>query len=262
MVNITFLSFSLIYILLLLVLLLMKKSQIPQSRFLLISSIRMTLQLILAGFVLTYIFNHSSAYLTMGYVVVMVGFSVFHVIKRNPWLNKKFRWIVGLSMGLSGVGVTLFFILVVAGENILNPQFTIPLCGMIFGNSLNGITIGLKSFHDQMEGSKTQLDSLINFGAAPKKILAPYVQSALETALLPTLNSMAGMGIVFLPGMMTGQILAGILPRLAILYQISIMIAIATVVCLSVFLALHLGARTLYNKRNRLLCFETRRDMV
>ena len=69
---------------------------------------------------------------------------------------------------------------------------------------------------------------------------------------MPTLNSMVGMGIVSLPGMMTGQILSGTLPTTAILYQIAIMIAICTVVCLSVFGSLYFGYRTLYNDRNQI----------
>ncbi len=77
------------------------------------------------------------------------------------------------------------------------------------------------------------MNALLNIGAAPRDILLPFVRQALETALLPTLNSMMGMGIVSLPGMMTGQILSGTLPMTAILYQIAIMIAICTVVCLA-----------------------------
>lgn len=68
------------------------------------------------------------------------------------------------------------------------------------------------------------------FGAAPKKILMPFVKQSLETAMLPTINSMIGMGVVSLPGMMTGQILSGTLPTTAILYQIAIMIAICIMV--------------------------------
>jgi len=81
--------------------------------------------------------------------------------------------------------------------------------------------------------------------------LRPMVNRALEAALLPTLNSMLGMGIIFLPGMMTGQILSGTLPLTAILYQIAIMIAICTSVCLTVFFTLNLGYKTLYNERNQ-----------
>jgi putative ABC transport system permease protein len=96
------------------------------------------------------------------------------------------------------------------------------------------------------------VETLLNLGVKPRKILLPFSQNALETALLPTLNNMVGMGIISLPGMMTGQILSGTPPTTAILYQIAIMIAIATVVCLATFSALNLGIRTLYNDRNQI----------
>lgn len=91
------------------------------------------------------------------------------------------------------------------------------------------------------------------FGAAPKKILMPFVKQSLETAMLPTINSMIGMGVVSLPGMMTGQILSGTLPTTAILYQIAIMIAICTMVTSSSFGALYFGYRTLYDSKKQII---------
>ena len=142
--------------------------------------------------------------------------------------------------------------MVVVGKSIFNPQYTIPLAGMIMGNSMTGVTLGLKTFNENIRSQRTKIETLLNLGATPKKILLPYVNNAVETALLPTMNSMVGMGIVSLPGMMTGQILSGTLPTTAILYQISIMIAICTSVCLTVFCSLHFGYKTLYNSRNQI----------
>lgn len=100
---------------------------------------------------------------------------------------------------------------------------------------------------------KNRINTLLNLGVEPKDILKPFANNALETALIPTLNSMVGMGIIFLPGMMTGQILSGTLPTTAIMYQIAIMIAICTSVCITVFLSLNLGYKSLYNNRKQLL---------
>ncbi|WP_434297397.1 ABC transporter permease [Clostridium sporogenes] len=97
------------------------------------------------------------------------------------------------------------------------------------------------------------MNTLINLGIEPKDILRPFINNSLETALIPTLNSMLGMGIIFLPGMMTGQILSGTLPITAIMYQIAIMIAICTSVCATVFLSLNLGYKSLYNNRKQFL---------
>ncbi|MCX7615761.1 MAG: ABC transporter permease, partial [Clostridiales bacterium] len=123
----------------------------------------------------------------------------------------------------------------------------------VMGNAMTGTALGIKTFRESFSGQKSKMEALLNIGVNPSKILLPFVNQALETALVPTLNSMLGMGIVALPGMMTGQILSGTLPKTAILYQIAIMIAICTAVCLSVFGSLYLGYKTLYNKKKQIL---------
>ncbi|MEG0379325.1 MAG: ABC transporter permease, partial [Eubacterium sp.] len=193
---------------------------------------------------------------TMLYLACMVGFTIRRTILKAKGINRKFKQAIGFSLALSGLGVILFFVMIVAGKSIFNPQYVIPLSGMIMGNAMTGVSLGIKTFRENLESQQDRIETLLNFGVTPKKILLPLVNQALETALIPTLNSMIGMGIVSLPGMMTGQILAGTLPMTAILYQIAIMIAICTVVCLSVFGSLYLGYRTLYNKRNQILLEE------
>jgi putative ABC transport system permease protein len=186
----------------------------------------------------------------------MTGFAIFMVLKRNKWLNRRFKVITALSLGVSGLSVVAFFITVVVGVSIFNPQYTIPVSGMIIGNAMTGMGLGLKAFNENVTAYRGRIDTLINMGATPRKILTPFVNKSLETALLPTLNSMLGMGIISLPGMMTGQILSGTLPTTAILYQIAIIIAISAVTCLAVFLCLYFGAGTMYNKREQITVYE------
>ena len=181
----------------------------------------------------------------------MIIFSIRRVLSKNKEINKNFKIAVSLSLALSGLFVLIYFVYIVVGESILNPQYTIPIAGMIIGNAMTGVTLALKTFTENIKSQRPKIEALLNLGATPKKILLPYVNNAIETALLPTLNSMLGMGIVSLPGMMTGQILSGTLPTTAIMYQIAIMIAICTTVCLTVFCSLNFGYKTLYNKRNQ-----------
>jgi len=136
--------------------------------------------------------------------------------------------------------------------NFFDARYTIPIAGMIMGNALTGVALGLRAFREKIKTQRIQIDTLLNCGVHPKKILTPFVNSSFETALIPTLNSMLGMGIISLPGMMTGQILSGTAPLTAILYQIAILITIAAVVCLATFCSLFFGFRTLYNKRCQL----------
>jgi len=245
-------QFALIYLLLLVVLFIMKKSKINQTKLLVVASLRMTVQLVLAGFILTFIFENPYPAFTVLYLAVMTAFAIYMVLHKNSSINKKFKWIVSLSLAVSGILIVCFFIMAVVGVSIFNPQYTIPISGMIIGNAMTGVSLGLKTFDESVKAQKNKIDALINIGATPQKILIPFVNQAIETALLPTLYSMVGMGVISLPGMMTGQILSGTLPMTAILYQISIIIAISAVTCLSVFCSLFFGYRTLYNAKNQM----------
>ena len=251
-VEINIAQFALIYLLLLVVLFIMKKSRINQSKLLLIASFRMTVQLVLAGLVLTYILENPHPLFTVAYIIAMTGFATIRVLNQNKELNKKFKLAIGLSLAGAGTLIVFFFVQIVVGMDFFNPQYTIPLSGMIFGNAMTGLSLALKSFNENLKAQRSRVESLLYLGVTPKKILLPFVNNALETALLPTMNRMMGMGIISLPGMMTGQILSGTLPMTAILYQIAIMIAITAVVCLAVFAALIFGYKTLYNDRNQI----------
>lgn len=246
-------QFLLIYALLLIVLLIMKKNKMNQTKLLIVASIRMTIQLIIAGFVITYIFENPHPIFTATYLIAMTLFAVKRVLSTNKDINYKFKVAIGLSLSFSGLSIILFFIYIVVGESIFNPQYVIPISGMIIGNAMTGVSIGVKTFTESIKGQRARMEALLNIGVTPQKILVPFLKQALETALLPTMNAMLGMGIVSLPGMMTGQILAGVSPNIAILYQIAIMIAICTAVCLSVFGSLYFGYKTYYNKRNQIL---------
>lgn len=246
-------QFSVIYILLIIVLIVMKKSKVNETRLLLIASLRMTVQLVMVGYILQYIFKNPNPLFTVIFLILMIVFSINRVLKSRTDLNKNFKVAIGVSLTASGLFVLFFFVTIVVNKSIFNPQYTIPLAGMIIGNAMTGVNIGIKTFMDSINKEKNKINTLLNLGVHPKNILNPFANSALETALIPTLNSMLGMGIIFLPGMMTGQILSGTLPTTAIMYQIAIMIAICTSVCLTVFLSLNLGYKSLYNSKKQFL---------
>ena len=246
-------QFALVYVLLLIVLFIMKKCKINQTKLLLVASVRMTIQLVLAGLVLTYVFQNPHPLFTVAYLIIMTCFSINMALSKNCQINKKFQWIVGLSLGGAGFAIISFFIVVVIGVDLFDPQYTIPIGGMIMGNAMKGVSLGLKTFNENTRAQRNQIDTLINMGVTPQKALMPFVNQAIETATLPTLISMLSMGIISLPGMMSGQMIAGTLPMTAILYQIAINIAITTVTCLAVFCSLYFGFKTLYNKRNQII---------
>lgn len=209
-------QFLLIYLLLLVVLVVMRVCRIDQTRLLVVSSMKMTVQLILAGLILTYIFEHPHPLFVVAYLGAMTGFSIHRVLSKNRDLNPRFRLVTGVSIAGAGLCVLAYFVAVVVGEGLFNPQYVIPIGGMVMGNTMTGVSLGVKTFRESIHDQRSKIEALVCVGASAEDILLPFVRQALETAMLPTLNSMVGMGIVSLPGMMTGQILAGTLPMTSI----------------------------------------------
>lgn len=251
-IQIQIFNFALIYLLLLVVLFIMRKAKINEAKLLFTASLKMSVQLFLSGLLLTYIFKNPHPLFVVAYLSSMVLFSVKRIYKRNPTLNVGFKRIIILCLAGSGFSVVAFFVGLVVNTSIFNPQYAIPISGMILGNAMNGLSLGVKSLLEYMDSEHNRFESLLNAGIEPDEILKPSVNKALETALLPTLNNMLNMGIISLPGMMTGQILSGTLPVTAIMYQIAIMIAISTGVALTTFSALYLGYRTYITPRKRI----------
>ncbi len=244
-------GFLLIYLLLVVVILIMKRSKINKERLLFVASLRMSLQLVAVGFVLQYLIANPLPIYTILFLLAMIVFSIQRIFKLRPDLNSQFRLAVVCSFTVPGLLILIYFICVVVGAGFFNPQYTIPIAGMILGNSMTGISLGLKSFIEALKQDRKKILALQNLGVDVKTILVPYVNNALETAILPTINSMLGMGIIFLPGMMTGQIISGTVPTTAILYQIAILIAICAGVCITVFFSLTFGYKTLYNSKQQ-----------
>ncbi len=242
------------YVFVLIVMLILKLKGIPREKELFISSLRMTIQLILTGYLLVYLFNTSSPLYTILILVAMEVFSVHTIIKRAKGkLSSKLKQIIALSMIAGTVSCLLYFLLVVVRINPwYDPRYFIPIAGMLIGNSMTGISLGVNRLIDGMQTHKTLVEGALMLGATPKIAAKQIVDNAFDSAILPTINSMVGMGIVFLPGMMTGQILSGTSPVTAIEYQIAIMLGILGSVALTVIIFVQLGYKTFFNAQSQL----------
>jgi putative ABC transport system permease protein len=116
-----------------------------------------------------------------------------------------------------------------------DPQYLIPLLGMVLGNTLSGISLGLDRFMDSLATQRDQVETLLALGATRWEAAHSQVRDAIRVGMIPTVNSMMVMGLVSLPGMMTGQILAGANPIDAVRYQIVIIFMIAAGAALGIF---------------------------
>ena len=150
-------------------------------------------------------------------------------------------WIGSWVMALLALGV------IVGVRPWYTPQYAIPLLGMILGNTLNGVSLGLDRLGGELSGSRDEVETLLALGATRWEAARRPIQQAVRTGLVPTINAMMVVGIVSLPGMMTGQILAGTGPIEAVKYQIVIMFLIASATALGTLIAVLLGFRRLFS---------------
>ena len=254
-VDISFLHLLLAYAFVLILLLFFKIRNIPEEKLLFIATFRMTIQLTLTGYLLTYIFRIDNLFLTVAIICIMEVFSILNIkniVKRN--IPKQMIKTISYSMVIGNISTLFFFLLIVVHPiPLFNPRYWIPLAGMIIGNAMTGMSIGVKTLLDGVKDNSSKIQTALNLGAEPQEALKEITNKSFESAILPTLNSMIGMGIVFLPGMMTGQILSGASPLSAIRYQIAIMLGITGSVALSIFIFTNFVWNNFFNEKKQFI---------
>ncbi|MFA5634816.1 MAG: iron export ABC transporter permease subunit FetB [Anaerovoracaceae bacterium] len=253
-IDLTVVQVALAYIFVLIVLIIVRARGIKREKEIIVSSVRMTLQLILVGYLLVYIFDNPNPFVTMGIIALMEVFAIYTVFKKfKNELSKALKQVIAASMLMGTLSCLVYFLLVVVRISPwYDPQYFIPIAGMIVGNAMTGISLGVKSLVDGMTIQRAAVEEALILGATPRDASKNIINSSFDSAILPTINSMVGMGIVFLPGMMTGQILSGTVPTTAIAYQIAIMLGILGAVSLTVFMMLQRGYKTFFNTESQL----------
>jgi putative ABC transport system permease protein len=215
---------------------------------------RMTVQLLLIGLVLEWLFQQRAWYILLPFTLLMVGTASVAAGRRTRRLYAG-MWLDTLGSIWAGSWcITAFALLVVVQvEPWYTPQYAIPLLGMILGNMLNGITLALDRLTEELVTQRTRVEGLLALGATRWEAAREPIQQAVRTGLIPTINSMLVMGIVSLPGMMTGQILGEGKPEKAVKYQIVIMFLISSATALGTIAVVLLGYWRLFNARHQFL---------
>jgi putative ABC transport system permease protein len=243
------------YIFIAIILFIVKARGIPREKEIIIATIRMTIQLALVGYILVWLFENPHPLWTILVIAVMLAFSIHNIVKRvKQKLSLELIKVIALAMSAGALISLLWFLLVVIGLTPwYEPRYFIPIAGMLVGNSMTGVALGVTKLVDGMETQREMVEAALMLGATPRVAAKPIVDGAFDAAILPTVNSMVGIGIVFLPGMMTGQILSGISPVTAIQYQLAVMLGIAGSVALTVIILVLLGYKTFFNQRQQLI---------
>jgi len=220
-----------------------------------VAAIRMAVQLAAIGFVLKFVFVQTSPLWTLLIAVVMVSVAGYELMQRQ---ERRLRgwWAYGfghLTLLLVGGLSTLYAVIVVIGPAPwYAPRYVLPILGMVLGNTLTSLSLALQILTEGAERERTSIEARLALGATRLEAFAPVLRRALRTALTPLLNIMSVAGVVTLPGMMTGQILAGADPAEAAKYQIMIMFVLTGAAGFGALVAGLGGVLLLTDNRHRL----------
>lgn len=222
---------------------------------LLIAALRTTLQLLLVGLILKVLFENVTLLWVVLISSVMVLIAGREVMARQqrPFRGRWGYALGTLSMFVSAFATTLFALLIIINNDPwYQPQYAIPLLGMMLGNTMTGVALSLDRLTNNAWQQRAVIETRLALGQRWQDALRETVRESVRVGLIPIINAMAAAGIVSLPGMMTGQILSGTAPVEAVKYQILIMFMIAAGTGFAILLASWLGARRLFDERQRL----------
>lgn len=219
-----------------------------------IAGLRTTVQLFLIGFVLKWIFRSDFLFITALALVMLLAAGREAVLRQK----RRFVGIWGFSFGalamfLSSFTITfLALVFVIHNEPWYLPQYAIPILGMMLGNTMNGIALGLDRLTTTAWQGRAVIEGRLMLGQTWSQAIGDIRKDSIRSALIPIINAMSIAGLVSLPGMMTGQILAGNPPLEAVKYQILIMFMIASGTGFGSLAAVYLASRRLFDERGRL----------
>jgi len=223
--------------------------RLGMERTLAIAGVRTIVQLTLIGMVLEWVFRVEHLVVVLALLCVMTLVAATTAAQRTRRRYRGLWWDTIVSIWASSWLVTAFvlFAVVQDTDKWWQPQYAIPLLGMVLGNTLNGISLGQNALTEALIAQRDQVETLLALGATRWEAARGPIQQAIRTGTIPIINSMMVVGLVSLPGMMTGQILAGAEPIEAVKYQIVIMFLIASGTALGTVGVVLLGFRRLFN---------------
>jgi putative ABC transport system permease protein len=218
-----------------------------------VGGVRTVVQLALVGYVLVYLFALDRWYLVIAALLLMLAAATHAAVGRQQHPSRALLWITGVAM-LLGSGLTLVYVgaAVVRMDPWYNPRYLIPLFGMIVGNAMNAAALAAERLRSEMEARRAEVEAWLALGASPERASREPVRRSLVAALIPTVNGLMVVGIVSLPGMMTGQILAGSSPVTAVRYQIVVMFMLASSVAVTATLVTLWYRRTFFTETEQL----------
>jgi putative ABC transport system permease protein len=219
----------------------------------LIAAFRMAVQLILVGIYLEYIFRWNNPWINIAWVAVMVVVGSFTVVNRSGIRRRYFLVPVmaGLVMSIIIIDAWLLGV-VIRLEHFFESRYFIPITGLVLGNSIRITVIALNSYFNRLRKDELLYRYHLANGATRSEALQPYISEAIQVSNNPNIATMAIMGLIALPGTMTGQLIGGSSPGVAIKYQIMLMLAVFVSSLISVIVTILVSNRYSFNRQGLL----------
>lgn len=247
--NISNLSLVFASALVLVALLIDYKEKLGLGKDIFIAAIRTVLQLFIIGYILSAIFKLDNGVVTSLMVLFIIFNAAYHAGKKNTHLEKGFK----VSFIAIGMGTFLSLaILLLSGTLKWTPSQIVPITGMIASNAMTAVGVGYRTMNSKFTDQKQQIEEKLSLGATKKQATLPIIKESIKTAMSPSIDRAKTVGLVSLPGMMSGLMFAGIDPTTAIRYQIVVMFMLISTTGFATMISSYLGYKEYFNEFDQL----------
>lgn len=244
MANLSNTSLALTSILVFLVVALSYSQRLGLEKDILLSASRAFIQLLIIGYILKEVFQSESLFFTLLLLLFMLTNAAYHGSKRGKGIDHSF----GISFFSMFLATSLTLgVLLGTGALDFVPNQVIPVGGMLLSNSMVALGLVYRSLYQAFENQREEVESKLSLGASPREAFLVFIQEAVKTGMLPSIDSAKTLGLVSLPGMMTGLILAGMNPVVAIKYQVMVTFMLLATTSISSIIAANIAYKTFFN---------------
>lgn len=233
--NITYLDLVVCALLMLVPIIVSRALRLMLETDLLIGTVRVFVQLILVGHILHWVFGLDKPLPVLGLIVIMTIIAGYNAAKRAGLPQLPVILIATGVIGLTTLVVSAYvFYLIIGITPYYNPAYVIPIVGMALNGAMNGVAVGARALDRGIRDGRERIEAALTVGATYRQASIGIVRNALKQAMVPAINALMTAGIVQLPGMMTGQIISGVDPVLAVRYQVVVFYMLTAVIALAV----------------------------
>jgi putative ABC transport system permease protein len=233
-----------------------RRARLGLEKDLMWGAVRAAAQLIAIGYVLLVLFKHESPAFVFGVLSVMLlvaAWTSAKRVERGPGMRLLLPYALYAIAAASAVALVPVFVLVVPPHPWFEARYLVPIGGMMIANAMNVVAQVFERIFSLAYAERAEIELLLALGASPRQALEPQVRASMRAAMIPTINGLLTVGLVALPGMMTGQIVSGTPPEQAVRYQLVIMYQLVAVAAVSGYLATLFARRLLFTRREQLI---------